>query len=283
MRVALIYYRHCANFEIRDLLLSVPNTQVAIFLLLDNKLSTLDGGYITPHDIALVSDTYILDPQTPHYIKENLHHYFDTFAVAHLYGKINEQKSMPHAFLTSKILEIKETHDDVERSLATLWTTMAHPIRIKRKGHISQNISSVHELRRQALPYLLQGEHMECIYQPKGRKLTCTLVRNARGKKVYATPLFEKITHTFGDKLSSTSLSHSDKEKIIKKLEELFAHCPTIPTLHVELTHTQKGIYLMHAAPIQSLNSEHIPETLHAVGMQPYEVLTSCFASLPTK
>ena len=283
MRVAIIYYRHCTNFEIRDLLLRVPNTQVATFLLLDNKLTTLDGSHVTPHEIVFVSDAYILDPKIPHKIKENLHHYLDIFAVTYLYGKMDEQKSVPHTFLRSKTLEIKATHDDIEQSLATLWTTIAHPVRIKKGERISRDISSIHELRRQTLPHLLQGEHMECIYQPKGRKLICTLVRNARGKKVYATPLFEKISHTFSDKLSSASLSHNDKEKIIKRLEDLFAHYPTIPTLHVELTHTPKGIYLMHAAPIQSLRNECLPETLHAVGMQSSEVLASCFASLSTK
>jgi len=173
--------------------------------------------------------------------------------------------------------------DDIERTLATLWTTIPHPVRLRKKDGMSQDISSIHELRRQTLPHILQGERMECIYQPKGRKLTCTLVRNARGKKVYTTPLFERISHQFQDKLSSASLSHNDKEKIIKRLEELFAHYPSVPVLHVELTQTPKGIYLMHAAPIQDVNKEQIPTPLHAVGMQSHEVLNSCFASLSTK
>lgn len=283
MRVALIYYRHYGNFEMRDLLLRLPNTEVTSYVLQDSTLFTQEGKHITVHDIALTHDIYALDPYIPHTIKENLHHYFETYALTHLYGKTHEQKSVPHTFLLSKSLDIKATHTDIEQSLATLWTTIAHPVRVKRKEHISPDISSIHELRRQTLPYLLQGEHMECVYQPKGRKLMCTLVRNARGKKIYTTPLFEKITHTFGDKLSSASLSRNDKEKIIKKLEELFEHYPPMPTLHVELTQTPKGMYLMHAAPMRSLNGEHIPETLRAIGMQPYEVLTSCLSSLPTK
>lgn len=284
MRIALINHSYNRiNPEIGDLFSRVPGVLLTQFYLEHNKLFTLDGQHTTVHDIAINNDLYVLDPDIPYQVKENLHHYFDVFSVLPVYGETHELKNMPHDFLLPKSAELQSTHSDIERALVTLWTTITHPIRVKKSGEVSRAISSVHELRKIALPHVLKGEHLECVYQPKGRKLVCTLLRNARGKKVYTTPLFEKIEHSSGSKLTSSSLSHGEKEKIIKRLEELFSHYPTTPTLHVELTHTPKGIYLMHATPLQNVNSKAIPDTLHAVGMKPYEVLSSCLASLPAK
>ena len=284
MRVALVHYSSIrSNSLVRELLLRVPGAEVNSFYLNHDRLFTQEGNVITVHDIAIQNDVYVLDPRIAFEIRENLHHYFEMYAVAHIYGKTHAFTVAPHGFSTSKSLEIRDTENNIEQALVSLWTTIPHPVRIKRKGEISQEISSIHELRRHTLPHMVKGEKMECIYQPKGRKLTCTLLRNTRGKKVYTTPLFEKITHTFGDKLFSSSLSHNEKEKIIKKLEELFAHYPSMPTLHVELTHTPKGIYLMHAAPLHDISPDVIPATLQAVGMHPYEVLISCLTSLPAK
>lgn len=283
MRIALIYYSHNKKFQIEEVLFSVPNATVTSFYLKHNFLHDQNGKRISIHEVAVQSDVYVLDTSIPFDIRENLHIYFETHTVKHLYGKTSNLEIVPHEFLDSKVLQIQGKHSDLERELVTLWATISHPIRVKRKGKISYEISSVHELRRIALPHLVLGENIECVYQPKGRKLTCTLVRNARGKGVYSTPLFEKVQYQSGTKLFSSSLSFTEKEKIIKKIEKLFSHYPFLPTLHVELTLTSKGIYLMHAAPLHEITKHIIPETLIAVGMRPSEVLISCLTHLPTK
>lgn len=283
MRIALIYQSHNKKFQIEEVLFSVPNTTVTSFYLKHNFLHDQSGKRISLHEVATQSDVYVLDTSIPFDIRENLHAYFETYTVQHLYGKTSNFEVVPHEFLDPKVLQVHGKHPDLERELVTLWTTISHPIRVKRKGKISYEISSVHELRRVALPHLALGENIECVYQPKGRKLTCTLIRNARGKAVYGTPLFEKIQSQSGTKLFSSSLSFVEKEKIIKKIEKLFSHYPFLPTLHVELTLTQKGIYLMHAAPLHEITKYAIPETLTAVGVQPSEVLMSCLMPLPAK
>lgn len=283
MRIALIYYSHNKKLQTEEILFSVPHAVVISYHLKNNILYTDQGKRISLHEVAVHSDVYVLDSTIPFDIRENLHTYFETYTVYHLYGKASDVEIAPHDFLNAKTLEVHGKHPDFERELVNLWTTISHPIRVKRKGKISQEISSVHELRRVALPHLVLGENIKCIYQPKGRKLTCTLVRNARGKTVYSTPLFEKIAHKTGNTLFSSSLSRDEKEKIIKKVENIFSHFPFLPTLHVELTLTPKGIYLMHAAPLHEITKYSIPETLTAVGMHPSEVLKSCLVSLSTE
>lgn len=283
MRIALIYSRDSYLSAIKDMLFRLPEVECTPFLLIDGVLFTQDGEQLSLHDIALWTSAYILDPNIPHQIKENIHHYFDAFAVPHLYGQTHLRHNAAHDFLVSKVLEIQDGGDDIERALVDVWTTLAHPVRVRRKENTSSNISSIHELRRQTLPHMMQGERIECVYQPKGRRLACTLVRHARGKKVYTSPLFEKITHDSGDKLSSAALSIAEKENIIRRLEKFFEHYPTFPTLHVELMYTPKGIYLMDAMPIQNIDRAHIPDTLHAIGMQPHEIITSCLTLLSTK
>lgn len=283
MRIALICWQNSSFLKIKDLLSYLPDVQIGSYEFVNNVLFSENGKQVSFHDVVMESDVYILDPKIPHFIKENLHHYFEGFSVSHIYGKSEKKENVPHDFLVSKKVQIGDIKNDIEQTLANLWTTIAHPVRVRRKESVSSDISSIHELRSQTLPHILQGEHMECVYQPKGRRLICTLVRNARGKKVYTTPLFEKISHAFSDKIFSASLSHIDKERIIKKLENLFAHYPDFPTLHIELMHTPRGIYLMHAAPIVHIDRKSIPETLHAVGMQPQEILSACLTSLSTK
>ena len=284
MRIAFVHsYNSQTLSQIKELFLGVPNITLSEYYFDGKMLLDTQGKHITIHDIARENNAYLLDSHIPIQIQENLHHYFDTQGVDHIFGKMDEKNNAPHDFLLAKSIGVQAIHDDFERSLATLWTTIPHPVRIRKGEKISEEISSIHELRRHALPPLSQGENIECVYQPKGRKLTCTLVRNARGKKVYTTPLFEKITHPSGVKLSSSSLSQQAKESIIVKLETLFSHYPTFPTLHVELTHTPRGLYLMHAVPIRNFTHEVIPDTLHAIGMQPREILTACLVSLSIK
>lgn len=283
MRIALIYYSYNKKSQIEEVIFSIPNTIITSYHLKHNLLYTNECKKISLHEVAIQNDVYVLDTTIPFDIRENLHIYFETYAVRHLYGKMSNLEITPHGFFNSKALEVNGKHPDLERELVNLWTTISHPIRVKRKGKISHEVSSVHELRRIALPHLVSGENIECVYQPKGRKLACTLVRNARGKSVYSTPLFEKVRHHTGSKLFSSSLSFAEKEKIIKNIENLFSCYPSIPTLHVELTLTPKGIYLMHVAPLNEIGKNIIPETLTAVGMQPSEVLKSCLMHLSTK
>lgn len=283
MRIALIYRSQNKKFQIEEILFCVPSTSITSYYLKNNFLYNQSGKRVSLHDVATQSDIYVLDTSIPFDIRENLHVYFETYTVRHLYGKTNHVELISHDFLDPKTLKIDGKHPDLEQGIATTWTTIPHPIRVKRKGKISYEISSVHELRRIALPHLTLGENIECVYQPKGRKLTCTLIRNARGKSVYATPLFEKVQHKSGTKLFSSSLTITEKEKIIKKIENLFSHYPYIPTLHVELTLTPKGIYLMHAAPLHEITKNTIPGTLTAVGMRPSEILKSCLIHLSTK
>lgn len=283
MRIALIYYSHIKKIQTEETFLSLPDVTVTSYYLKHNILYTDKGENISLHEIAIQSDVYVLDADIPFDVRENLHVYFENYTVHHLYGKTGDVEIVPHEFLDSKAIEVHRNHSDLERELINLWTTISHPIRVKRKGKISHEVSSVHELRRIALPHLISGENIACIYQPKGRKLTCTLIRNARGKSVYSTPLFEKIKYQSKDKLFSAALSFNEKEKIIKKIEDLFSHYPSLPTLHVELTLTAKGVYLMHAAPLHEVTKETIPETLTAIGMQPSEVLRSCLIHLPAK
>lgn len=283
MRIALIYYSRNKKSQIEEALFSVPNTTVTSYHLKQNLIYTNKGGTISLHEIAIQSDVYVLDEDIPFDIRENLHAYFEMYTVRHLYGKTGGIEITPHEFLDSKTLEMHGKHPDLERGIVTLWTTISHPIRVKRKGKISHEISSVHELRRVVLPHLVSGENIECVYQPKGRKLTCTLVRHARGKAVYSTPLFEKVQHQFEEELFSSPLSIAEKEKIIKKIETIFSFYPTLPTLHVELTHTPKGVYLMHAAPLHEITKRVMPKTLLAVGMQPSEVLQSCLVHVSAK
>ncbi len=283
MRIALIYYSQNKKTQIEEVFFSVPDTTVVLYHLKHNILYTEKGKIISLHEVATQSDVYVLDTSIPFDIRENLHIYFETYTVHHLYGKMSSLEVIPHEFLEPKTLKVDGKHHDLERELATLWTTMPHPIRVKRKGKISYEVSSVHELRRIVLPHLALGENIECVYQPKGRKLTCTLVRNARGKSIYITPLFEKVQHQSGAKLFSSTLSLVEKEKIIKKIEKLFSNHPLLPTLHIELIITPKGIYLMHMAPLHEITKYTISETLAAVGMQPSELLKSCLMHLPTK
>jgi hypothetical protein len=284
MRIAFVHsYNSQPIPQTKELFLSVPNIEFSEYFFDGKKLLNAQGTHVTLQDIAIENDAYLLDSHIPAQIQENIHHYFDMHGGVHVFGKTYEKKDAPHDFLLAKSMNVQAGHADLERALVTLWTGIPHPIRVRKEQKISEEISSIHELRRHALPALSQGENIECVYQPKGRKLTCTLVRNARGKKVYTTPLFEKITHPSGSKLSSSSLSHEVKENIIAKLETLFSHYPTFPTLHVELTHTPKGLYLMHAAPLQDFTKEIIPDTLHAIGMVPRELLAACLASLSTK
>lgn len=284
MRIAFVYSLNNQFLsQIKELFLCVPNMQLLEYYFDGKKLLNAQGIHVTLHDIARGSDAYLLDSRIPTQIQENIHQYLNMQGVQHIFGKAYEKKDAPHDFLLAKSMSVHASHEDLERALATLWTNISHPIRVRREEKISEEISSIHELRRHALPPLSQGENIECVYQPKGRKLTCTMVRNARGKKVYTTPLFEKITHPSGVKLSSSSLSQQVKESIIAKLETLFSHYPTFPTLHVELTHTLKGLYLMHAVPVRDFTHEVIPDTLHAIGMLPRELLTACLTSLSTK
>lgn len=283
MRIALICYSQNKKFQMEEILFCVPDTTTTSYYLKHNSLYSQSGKRVSLHDVAIQSDIYVLDTSIPFDIRENLHLYFETYTVHHLYGKTSRIEVVSHEFLDPKTLKIDAKHPDLEQGLATTWMTIPHPIRVKRKGKISYEISSVHELRRIALPHLALGENIECVYQPKGRKLTCTLIRNARGKSVYTTPLFEKVQYKSGTKLFSSSLSFAEKEKIIKKIENLFFHYPHVPTLHVELTLTPKGIYLMHAAPLHEITKNTIPGTLTAVGMQPSEILKSCLMHLPTK
>lgn len=284
MRIAFVHSRNDQSLsQIEELFLSIPSMQLSEYYFTGKMLLNTQGEHTTLHDIAKENDAYLIDSLIPIQIRTNIHHYFDGQGVSHIFGKTYEAKNPPHDFLLAKSMNVEAGHSDLERALATLWTSIPHPIRVRREEKISEEVSSIHELRKHTLPSLFQGEDIECVYQPKGRKLTCTLVRNARGKKVYTTPLFEKINHTSRVKLSSSSLSAQVKEDIIAKLETLFSHYPTFPTLHVELTHTPKGLYLMHAVPVRDFTHEVIPDTLHAIGMQPRELLTACLASLSAK
>ncbi len=284
MRIAFVHSGNDQSLsQIQELFLSVSGIQLSEYYFTGKILLSTQGKHTTLHDIAKENDAYLIDSLIPIQIRTNIHHYFDGQGVRHIFGRTYESKNPSHDFLLAKSMNVEAGHSDLERALVTLWTSIPHPIRVRKEEKISEEISSIHELRKHALPSLFQGENIECVYQPKGRKLTCTLVRNARGKKVYATPLFEKISHPSGVRLSSSSLSHQIKENIIAKLENLFGHYSTFPTLHVELTHTPKGLYLMHAVPVRDFTKEIIPDTLRAIGMQPTELLSACLASLSTK
>lgn len=284
MRIAYVcIISNQTNVQIKELFLRVPDVEFFEYYLDNGMLFTHEGKYIPAYDVTTISDVYILDSSIPTQVQENLHYYFDMHGMVHLFGKTYIKNNSVHGLLLAKSDNVCDTNDDIERKIVSLWTSMPHPICVKKEETISEEISSIHELRRHIIPYVFQGKYVECIYQPKGRKLACTFLRNARGKKIYVTPLFEKITYHGSDKLFSASLLHEDKEKIIKKLENLFSHYPSFPVLHIELTHTPHGLYLMHATPLYNLTNEVIPGTLRAIGMQPFEILTSCISSLPTK
>lgn len=283
MRVAIIKHSKKNNIsKIKDIFSRVSNVEILEFFIDEGKIFTQEGERTTLQNIVETCDTYIFSTTFPHFLRENIMHYFDVHNVPHLYGKMNDRVVVSDEFLLTKSVQVDQNYQDIEHIVAKIWSTMLHPIRLKNKHLISKEIHSVSDLRIHALPRMIQGEMFECVYQPKGRNLVCTLLRNVRGKKVYTTPLFEKITQGSQEKIFSSSLSFMNKQKIIAKLEELFSHYPTIPTLHVELVHTQKGLYIVHATPLNVQTTEMLPHTLHAVGVGGHDIVASCVSILPS-
>lgn len=282
MRVAFIHYNLKKDPTIAELFLANKTAELSEFFLVKERIIDEQGQEVIPSEIVENFDVYALDPKIPYLKKENLYHYFENHGLRNLYGSSQILGFSDHGFLDPISSEIKDS-GNIEKTLVDIWTSIPHPVSIKRRDLLSAEIFSVHELRLHALTHILHGEQVECVHQPKGQKITCTLLRNVRGKEVYTTPLFEKIKSVYGLKLTTFNVSDHEKNKIVRGLESFFSNHPAIPVLHVELVKNKKGIYVTHATSIGSLSKDLVPETLRAVGLTTTDVLNCCISHLSFK
>lgn len=277
MRIAFIHYNLKSSSIIKGFFAGNDSIKLSEFFLFKNRIIDENSFEILPSEIADHFDVYALDQNIPHLKKENLHHYFESHGLSNLYGAPHTFYPSSHSFLNPVIKELKNS-DNIEKSLVDVWTSIPHPVTIRRKEFVPDQVSSIHEFRLYTLPHLLRGECLECIHHPKGQTLICTAMRNTRGKEVYTTPIFEQIKTTHGSKIVTFNASDEEKQSILKNLESFFLHHPTIPTLHVELLKNKQGIYLIHATPINTLSKDLLPETLTAVGISTTDVLQACLS-----
>ncbi len=277
MRIALLSHtreQSKAISAIWNTFASISHVALSRYFVEDKIVQNEQGARLSLQDIIEASDTFLFHPDFPYHIRHNLEAYFSVHGYKHLFGTMS-QYVLPYDFLEIQKKEVINSDEDIEHTIARLWGSLLHPVAIQKKNKPYEVARTIHDFRRHALPPLVQGEKLECFFEPKGRKLVCGFGRNIRGKAIYRTPLFE-IYDAKNVRLSS--LSFPEKESILQKLEPFFAVHGSLWGLTIELIHTSKGMHISSLVPIDTTHIHNVPIPFNSVGISGQDILTSCMA-----